>query len=81
MYNKTSQPPEPYFGSVGGRVCRGRRIWSPNIWGTSLLRAEFVRGRVCKGPRCPRIVLITEIWIQFLCLYLQILVTRFGPGH
>ena len=49
MYNKTSQPPEPYFGSVGGRVCRGR-IWSPNIWGPSLLGAEFGRGRVCQGP-------------------------------
>ena len=49
MYNKTSQPPEPYFGSVWGRVCRGR-IWSPNIWGPSLLGAEFVRGRVFQGP-------------------------------
>ena len=35
--------------SVGGRVCRGR-IRSPNIWGPSLLGAEFVRGRVCQGP-------------------------------
>ena len=35
--------------SVGGRVCRGR-TWSPNIWGPSLLGAEFVRGRVCQGP-------------------------------
>ena len=47
MYNETSQPPEPYFG--WGRVCRGR-IGSPNIWGPSLLGAEFVRGRVCQGP-------------------------------
>ena len=35
--------------SVGGRVCRGR-IGSPNIWGPSLLGADFVRGRVCQGP-------------------------------
>ena len=35
--------------SVGGRVCRGR-IRSSNIWGPSLLGAEFVRGRVCQGP-------------------------------
>ena len=35
--------------SVGGRVCRGR-IRSSNIWGPSLLGAEFVRGRVCHGP-------------------------------
>ena len=35
--------------SVGGRVCRGL-IWSPNIWGPSLLGVEFVRGRVCQGP-------------------------------
>ena len=35
--------------SVGGQVCRGR-IWSSNIWGPSLLGAEFVRGRVCQGP-------------------------------
>ena len=47
MYNETSQPPEPYFG--WGPSCRGR-IWSPNIWGPSLLGAEFVRGRVCQGP-------------------------------
>ena len=47
MYKETSQPPEPYFG--WGRVCRGR-IRSPNIWGPSLLGAEFVRGRVCQGP-------------------------------
>ena len=47
MYNETNQPPEPYFG--WGRVCRGR-IWPLNIWGPSLLGAEFVRGRVCQGP-------------------------------
>ena len=35
--------------SVGGRVGRGR-FGSPNIWGPSLLGAEFVRGRVCQGP-------------------------------
>ena len=35
--------------SVGGRVCRGRIRFS-NIWGPSLLGAEFVRGRVCQGP-------------------------------
>ena len=35
--------------SVGGRVCRGR-IGSRNIWGPSLLGADFVRGRVCQGP-------------------------------
>ena len=35
--------------SVGGRVCRGL-IRSSNIWGPSLLGAEFVRGRVCQGP-------------------------------
>ena len=35
--------------AVGGRVCRGR-IRSSNIWGPSLLGAEFVRGRVCLGP-------------------------------
>ena len=47
MYNETSQPPESYFG--WGRVCRGR-MRSSNIWGPSLLGAEFVRGRVCQGP-------------------------------
>ena len=35
--------------SDGGRVCRGR-IGSPNIWGPSLLGADFARGRVCQGP-------------------------------
>ena len=30
-------------------MCRGRTL-SPNIWGPSLLGADFVRGRVCQGP-------------------------------
>ena len=47
MYKETSQPFDSYFG--WGRVCRGR-IRSSNIWGPSLLGAEFVRGRVCQGP-------------------------------
>ena len=42
MYNETSQSPEPYFGWGG--------VWPLNIWGPSLLGAEFVRGRVCQGP-------------------------------
>ena len=31
-----------------GLICNG-----PSLYGSSLLWAEFVMGRVCYGPRCP----------------------------
>ena len=42
MCNETIQPPE-----TNGTII---------YWGPSLLGAEFVRGRVCQGPRCPGIL-------------------------
>ena len=41
MFNETIQPPE-----TNGAIF---------LLGPSLLGAEFVRGRVCQGPRCPGI--------------------------
>ena len=62
--------------SVGGRVCKGR-IRSPNIWGPSLLGAEFVRGRVCQGPsllgaemsRNPIYTCLFAYKNSFLCIF------------
>ena len=42
VYNETSQPPEPYFG-------RGPSLYWSNLV-PEYMGAEFVRGRLCKGP-------------------------------
>ena len=54
MCNETIQPPE-----TNGTIF---------LLGPCLLGAEFVRGRVCQGPRCPgiRFSYLFEVWARGL---------------
>ena len=50
MWNETIQPPE-----TNGTLF---------LLGAEFARAEFVRGQVCQGPRCPEILLTTSKYFR-----------------